>query len=77
MVIHSPIGGVEEVDLAKALDLIGTKVVGGLSRLADLVTVKDALPIADLNIDELVRPMALVTVTADELEKTLLGTDKY
>jgi hypothetical protein len=75
--IESPIGNVNSIDLRRALDSVGDTVCGGLGRLGDLVTFRHAVPLANININELEVPLALVTSTADDLERTLVGGDQF
>ena len=78
VLVQSPVGKIGEVDLEKALRFLEGKVVGGLSLVAEeYVTLKDAVPIADLQAAELVDPIRLVIFTADALEKQLSGSDTY
>lgn len=75
VVINSPIGKIADVDLPRALAMIGDAVVGGLSSIGDLLTVRDAAPLEDMNGDELLRPMRQVVLVADAIEKELVGSD--
>lgn len=75
--IESPFGGVGSMDLRRALEAVGGKVCGGAAVDGDLVLLRHSVPLANLDINEFERPLALVTTTADELEKTLVGGDAY
>jgi len=75
--IESPIGPVARIDLNKALDAVGDTVCGGLGKFGELLTFRHAVPLANININELEAPLALVTSTADDLEKVLVGGDEY
>jgi hypothetical protein len=75
--IESPIGNVNSIDLRRALESVGDTVCGGLGKLGDLVTFRHAVPLANININELEVPLALVTSTADDLERTLVGGDQF
>jgi hypothetical protein len=75
--IESPFAEVGSVDLDKALEEVGNLVCGGLSRVATMVTLKHSIPLANLNINELQRPLALVVNSADTLEKKLVGGDRF
>ena len=48
-----------------------------MSLLGNMVTFRHSLPLDDLNIAEFESPLALVTTTADQLEKALVGGDKF
>jgi hypothetical protein len=75
--IESPIGNIASVDLRRALEAVGDTVCGGLGKLGDLVTFRHAVPLDNININELEVPLALVTSTADDLERNLVGGDQY
>lgn len=75
--IESPFGELGKVDLNLALQQVGTTVCGGLALYNNTVTFRHALPLENLNINEFERPLTLVTTTADELERALVGGDEY
>jgi hypothetical protein len=69
--IESPFGEFGSVDLAAALQHIGGTVCGGM------VTFRHSVPLLNLNINEFESPLALVTETADLLESTFTGGDRF
>jgi hypothetical protein len=75
--IESPFGELGSVDLTAAVQMIGNTVCGGMAHVGNLVTFRHSLPLLNLNINELERPLALVTTTADNLERELTGGDKF
>jgi hypothetical protein len=75
--IESPFAAVGSVNLQAALEMIGGMVCGGMAITAGHVTVRHAVPLANLNINEFERPLILVTTTADRLESEFVGSDKY
>ena len=75
--IESPFGELGSIDLTAALQAVGNTVCGGMALFGNMVTFRHSLPLADLNIAEFESPLALVTTTADQLEKTLVGGDKF
>ena len=75
--IESPIGDVNSVDVARALKQVSSTVCGGLAQFGDLVTFRHSVPLLNLNINEFERPLLLVTATADDLERSLVGGDSY
>jgi hypothetical protein len=75
--IESPFAEVGRVDLRNALEEVGRIVCGGLALIGDVVTIRHAVPLANLNINEFERPLALVTNTADRLEAKLAGGDQF
>jgi hypothetical protein len=78
--IESPIGKTAEVDLARALASAGGVICGGLALWdADeqLVMMKHAVPLENLDANELQRPMQLVATSADKIEQELTGEDRF
>ncbi|SRR6266496_2054198 len=75
--IESPFAQLGSVNLQQALEEVGRTVCGGAAVVFDLVTIRHAVPLANLNINEFERPLTLVTTTADYLEQKLIGGDKY
>ena len=75
--IESPFGEFGSVDLAAALQQIGSTVCGGMALYGNLVTFRHSVPLANLNINEFESPLALVTSTADALERAFTGGDRF
>jgi hypothetical protein len=50
-------------------------VCGGLAIYGEFLAIRDALPLANMQINELERPLRLITATADALEKQFVGVD--
>ncbi|MFE9655196.1 hypothetical protein [Micromonospora sp. NPDC006431] len=75
--IESFFGEVGSVDLVQALQEVGNTVCGGMAVAGDMLTFRHAVPLLNLNINEFERPLALVTSTADRLERILTGADRY
>jgi hypothetical protein len=75
--IESPFAEVGMVDLQQALEAIGAMVCGGLAIADGYVTVRHAVPLANLDINEFERPLLLVSTSADRLESTLIGGDRF
>jgi hypothetical protein len=75
--IESPFAEVGMVNLQQALEAIGGMVCGGMAIASGYVTVRHAVPLANLNINEFERPLLLVTTTADNLESQLIGGDRF
>jgi hypothetical protein len=75
--ISSPVASLGQVDLEKFLEEVGDTVCGGGALVGDLLIVRHAVPLLNLNINEFERPLTLVTTTADRLERELVGGDKY
>lgn len=75
--IESPFAELGSVNLQEALEEVGRTVCGGAAIVSSYVTIRHAVPLANLNINEFERPLTLVTSTADYLEQKLTGGDKY
>lgn len=73
--IASPIAEIGRVDVNAVLREVGGMVCGGLAVHGNYLVLRDALPLANMQVSEFERPLALITVTADELEKKFVGHD--
>ncbi len=75
--VESPFGELGAVDLTQALQAISNTVCGGLALIGNLVTFRHSVPLENMNINEIESPLALVTTTADQLERALTGGDRF
>ena len=75
--IESPFGEIGQVDLAAALEMVRNTVCGGLSVVGNLVTFRHSIPLLNININEVEWPLGMVTNTADQFERALVGGDRY
>ena len=75
--MNSPLGKLDEVNIATACRLISDKLMGGIVLHDDMVAVTNAMPIADLDANEIDEPMARLSMIADELERYLTGKDTW
>lgn len=78
--LESPVGKASEIDLTRALAGAGGVVCGGLALWdADptFVMMKHAVPLENFDVNELVRPMHLLAISADKLEQELTGEDRF
>ena len=66
-----------ELEIAFLKSRMGVAAVGGLALVGNLVSFRHSLPLENLNINELEAPLALVTTTADHLERALTGGDRF
>jgi hypothetical protein len=73
--ISSPIAKVDQINVNAVLREIGPMVCGGLAIYGEFLAIRDALPLANMQINELERPLRLITATADALEKQFVGVD--
>lgn len=79
--IESPVGRVDQVDVRRALVEAGKLVCGGLgAALADpnILVLRHAVPLENLDLNEFERPFQLLIGTADAFEFELTGgRDQY
>jgi hypothetical protein len=76
--IESPFGEIDKVDLPKALKESSTMVCGGVGLFqGNLLTLRHALPLENMQVNEFERPLMLVAIGADQLEERLLGGDRF
>jgi hypothetical protein len=74
--VDSPIGKFDEVNLSEAVRRAGGLTCGAISSIGDWVTLRDSFPLENLDINEFEAPLGLITGTADELERDLVGGDR-
>jgi len=77
LVIESPFAEVGTVDFGAALEEAGKLICGGVVVVGRFLTYRHAVPLANLDTNEFKRPLQLVTLAADRLERTLVGGDSY
>jgi hypothetical protein len=75
--LHSPIGRVEQLDLHAAVRRTSQFVIGGLSMLGEVVTLRHCAPLENLDRNEIDEPMHRLLGIADELEAELTGRDDF
>ncbi|NIH79173.1 hypothetical protein [Amycolatopsis viridis] len=76
--IATPFARVDEVDVPAVLAEVGhTTVVGGVVVMGEYLVLRHSLPLANLDLNEFVDPLALVTSSAELLEEQLTGRDDY
>ncbi|WP_137814637.1 hypothetical protein [Gandjariella thermophila] len=76
--LAAPFARVDEVALHAVLSEIGnTTVVGGAVVMGDYLVFRHSLPLVNLDINEFVDPLELVTGSADLLERHFIGRDDY
>ncbi len=73
--VESAIGKIGEVDVSKALKRVGSMVCGGLSSTGEYVTLRHAVPLANLDANEIETPIGMIVSSADDLEQELTGKD--
>jgi hypothetical protein len=75
--IESPVGRVDSMNLRAVLDEVGVMVCGGAAIMDGVLFIRQAMPIANLEINEFERPLRLVTSSADALERKFVGGDEF
>ncbi|ALE75738.1 hypothetical protein AD006_07035 [Pseudonocardia sp. EC080610-09] len=74
--IESPVARLGDVDLAKALELAGPSVVGGLAAEEGVIVYRHSIPLGPAALDGFEFPFRQVVHLADELEQALTGRDE-
>lgn len=75
--IESPFARVDSTDVGAALKMVENNVCGGLGIAGEFLTIRHAAPLANLDLNELERPLQLVLNTADVLENQFSGQDLF
>lgn len=76
--IATPFARIDQVDLREVLTEIGnTLVVGGAVLMEEYVVLRHSLPLLNLDINEFIDPLELVTGSAELLEEQFTGRDDY
>ncbi|NIJ12527.1 hypothetical protein FHU38_002871 [Saccharomonospora amisosensis] len=76
--IATPFARLGQVDLPAVLSEIGnTTVVGGAVLMGEYLVLRHSLPLVNLDINEFVDPLELVTGSAELLEEQFTGRDDY
>lgn len=76
--IATPFAHVSEVDLKDVLDEIGKSVfVGGAAIMGEYLVLRHTLPLVNLDINEFLDPLELVTASAELLEQRFVGRDEF
>jgi hypothetical protein len=76
--IASPFARVHQVDLRTVLETVGNNtVVGGVVLIDEYVVLRHSLPLINLDINEFVDPLVLVTGSAEVLERRFSRGDDF
>lgn len=75
--IETPVGLHAQVDLDAALDVVGDAVCGGLALNGEHVVLRHAVPLTEAAARSFDLPLAMVMLTAAELERRLRWTATY
>jgi hypothetical protein len=77
LVIESPFAEVDDADLPAVLDRAGEMVCGGVVAIDGYVYFRHALPLENMDVNEFERPLRLVSLSADRLERLISGDDEF
>ena len=75
--IESPIGAFSPEAVAAAVKETEHAVLGGIGCSGDLLTFRHAVPLENFDTNEFEDPVRMVVTTADQLEKSVFGADKF
>lgn len=75
--INSPIGKVSDLNVASAARIASEKIVGGIIIIGDFVYLTNAMPLENLDGNEVDEPLGRVMSIADEMERNLVGGDAF
>jgi hypothetical protein len=76
--IASPFALAQDVDLRAVLAEVGhATVVGGVAIIGEYVVLRHSLPLVNLDLNEFVDPLILVTGSAEMLERQFIGRDDF
>lgn len=75
--IESPFGRIGEGDAVSALREVGDMVCGGVATLGDMLVLRHSVPLANVDLSEIERPLRLVVLSADRLERLYTGVDEF
>ena len=77
--IESPIGRARDHDLKRVLVRAGQTMCGGatMSPMHDKVLLRHSVHLPSLELDQFRRPLTLIAMSADLIERELLGTDEF
>jgi hypothetical protein len=75
--IASPVGRVDQLDLARLLELAGASVVGGVAAVDGVVVFRHSITLEETSVAGFERPFRMVVEVADRLEEELTGADVH
>lgn len=75
--ISSAVGPLDDVNLKATLREVGGLVCGGLAADGNLLVFRHVVPLENLDVNEFERPLRLVVLSADKLEREFGGGDTF
>lgn len=77
MQIESPVGRLGSANADSLLREVGGMVCGGLATTGEFLVLRHSVPLANVDINEIERPLKLVLASADRLERIFVGGDEF
>lgn len=77
VILESAIGPLDRLNVLSVLESVSDIICGGLGRVENVLTLRDAFPLENLDVNEFERPLAMITTTADYLEQKHVGADTF
>ena len=75
--IASPIADAASVDVAAVLKEASKLVIGGIVQYGEKLVLRHTVPLANVDANEFIGPLEVVTTVADMLEKKYTGSDEH
>lgn len=78
VIISSAVAGVDQMSkLEQICRTVHKSFIGGVVIESEHIMIRDAFPLANLDVNELEQPLHFLTVTAEVIEKNVTGGDKF
>ncbi|WNG81144.1 hypothetical protein C6A86_023590 [Mycobacterium sp. ITM-2016-00316] len=75
-IIASPIADARITNIPALLDEAADYVVGGVVKVGETLALRHAVPLSNLDLNELMGPLELVMTAADHMESKFTGADR-
>lgn len=75
--VWSPIADARSVDPGAVLRAASEYVIGGVVQYDDMLVLRHAVPLSNLDINELIGPLEVVVHCADQLEERFAASDAF
>jgi hypothetical protein len=78
VIVSSAVAGVDQMSkLEKICRAVNKSFIGGVVIEGEYIMIRDAFPLANLDVNELEQPLHFLTLTAEVIEKTVTGGDNF
>jgi len=78
VIVSSAVAGVDQMNkLEKICRDVNKSFIGGVVIEGEYIMIRDAFPLANLDVNELENPLRFVTLTAEVIEKNVTGGDRF